>query len=148
MRTPLQAAQCAGMMVLVCVVGLLSVRTTLSTQNAVSTDKIRHSSYLERDYQEWLSTFQAADPQYQAYCMQVLESSVRFPDKGAQLSQDIFLFKNFFKYWPMQNKTGFYVESGANDALALSTSLFFDKCLGWDGLCIEPQPQYHQVTIV
>jgi hypothetical protein len=34
---------------------------------------------------------------------------------------------------------------GANEYKFLSTTYFFDKCLGWDGLCsIEPQEQYHK----
>lgn len=44
----------------------------------------------------------------------------------------------------MQGRKGFYVDSGANDATHLSNTLFFDKCLGWSGLCVEPNPAYHQ----
>lgn len=100
----------------------------------------------EDKYKQWLSTFTAADAAYQAYCEEVLHNSTRFSDKGAQFSQDVFLFHNLYWDWPMRGRKGFYVESGANDPLALSTSLFFDKCLGWSGLCIEPQPQYHKVN--
>jgi hypothetical protein len=42
-----------------------------------------------------------------------------------------------------QGRKGFYVDSGANDAENLSNTFFFDKCLGWDGLCVEPQSMYH-----
>ena len=28
----------------------------------------------------------------------------------------------------------------------LSNTFFFDKCLGWRGVCFEPQPQYHAPT--
>lgn len=45
----------------------------------------------------------------------------------------------------MTGRKGFYVEAGANDPLYLSTSLFFDKCLGWDGLCVEPNEKFHKV---
>ena len=37
---------------------------------------------------------------------------------------------------------GLLVDSGANDFKALSNTFFFDKCLGWDGLCVEPNPAY------
>jgi len=101
---------------------------------------------LEHGYQRWLASFQAADPAFQNYCLEVLVNSTRFPDKGGQHNQDIFLFQNLFRYWPMQGRKGFYVESGANDAYYLSTSMFYDKCLGWHGLCIEPQPKFHKVS--
>jgi hypothetical protein len=41
----------------------------------------------------------------------------QFEHQGGQHSQDIFLFQNLYKYWPMTGRKGFYVESGANDAL-------------------------------
>jgi hypothetical protein len=97
-------------------------------------------------YQEWLSHFQAADSSLQDYCLSVLINSTRFGDKGGEVNQDIFMFRNVFKYWPMQGRKGFFVESGANDPLISSNSFFFEKCLGWDGLCVEPQPEYHQVN--
>jgi hypothetical protein len=43
----------------------------------------------------------------------------------------------------MEQKKGFYVEAGANHYKYMSSTFFFDKCLGWDGLCVEPQMQYH-----
>jgi hypothetical protein len=100
---------------------------------------------LDKAYTAWLATFKAADAAYQDYCMQVLVNSTRFKDKGGQANQDIFLFQNLYRYWPMQGRRGFYAESGANDPLYLSTSLFFDKCLGWAGLCVEPQQKFHKV---
>jgi hypothetical protein len=101
----------------------------------------------EQGYQQWLSTFKASDPAFQDYCMQVLLNSTRFELQGAQHSQDVFLFRNLYKFWPMQGRKGFYIESGANDPFYLSTSLFFDKCLGWDGLCVEPQAKFHEVSL-
>lgn len=79
--------------------------------------------------------------------MAVLHNSTRFKDKGGQANQDIFLFQNLFRHWPMTGRKGFYVEAGANDPLYLSTSLFFDKCLGWDGLCVEPNEKFHKVML-
>ena len=43
----------------------------------------------------------------------------------------------------MNGKRGVYVDSGANSAVSLSNTYFYDKCLGWEGLCVEPLPQYH-----
>ena len=62
---------------------------------------------------------------------------------SSQFSQDLFLFFNFFKYWPMLNITGFYLDSGANEAIHLSNTYFYDVCLGWNGICVEPEVQYH-----
>jgi FkbM family methyltransferase len=37
---------------------------------------------------------------------------------------------------------GFFVELGACDGLYLSNTLFFEKTLGWNGICIEPNDNY------
>jgi len=44
----------------------------------------------------------------------------------------------------MNGRKGFYVDSGSNHATQMSNSLFFDWCLGWNGLCVEPDPEYHE----
>jgi FkbM family methyltransferase len=37
-------------------------------------------------------------------------------------------------------RRGFYVDIGANAPRELSNSYFFDRCLGWRGICIEASP--------
>lgn len=37
---------------------------------------------------------------------------------------------------------GYFVELGACDGIAFSNSLFFERALGWKGVCIEPNDQY------
>jgi hypothetical protein len=37
---------------------------------------------------------------------------------------------------------GYFVELGACDGLYLSNTLFFEKELGWNGICIEPNDNY------
>jgi hypothetical protein len=37
---------------------------------------------------------------------------------------------------------GFFVELGACDGLLYSNTLFFERKLGWNGLCIEPNDEY------
>jgi FkbM family methyltransferase len=47
--------------------------------------------------------------------------------------------KKLEKYLP--NRSGFYVELGANDGVKQSNSLFFELKKGWQGILIEPIPQ-------
>lgn len=98
-------------------------------------------------FKNWLDTsFKSADPAWQHRCELYLKNgtieTVKDLSPFSQASQDLFLFYNIFKYWPVMKKNGFYVESGANDAFILSNTVFYDKCLGWQGLCIEPNPEY------
>ena len=95
----------------------------------------------EIQYLKWLQNFVAKDPRHQMYCKDILSGK---RSSASQFAQDLFLFFNVFKYWPMKNRRGFYIDSGANDAIELSNTYFFDVCLGWDGLCIEPENQYHE----
>ena len=88
----------------------------------------------EEKYTAWLKTYKAPRSSHQNYCTDILHGRRK---SEAQFQQDLFLFNNIFKYWPMEGKKGFYVDSGANDAVLISNSYFFDVCLGWDGLCVE-----------
>lgn len=54
------------------------------------------------------------------------------------------MIRNIFASHIIAGKPGFYVDSGANDAEALSNTLFFDVCLGWTGICVEPNEIYHK----
>jgi len=62
---------------------------------------------------------------------------------SSQWGQDYFLYANFFNdsssesIAPALTKRGFYVDVGANHPYKLSNTWFFDKCLGWQGVCIE-----------
>ena len=40
-------------------------------------------------------------------------------------------------------RSGFFVELGASDGVELSNTYFFEKQLGWKGICIEPNPTFH-----
>lgn len=51
----------------------------------------------------------------------------------SQYSQDKFLNENFFK----NKKNGVFIDIGAHDGITMSNSFFYEKQLGWDGLCVE-----------
>ena len=90
----------------------------------------------------WLSTsFQAADPSFQGYCVAAMNGTGR---TKADTGQDATVWRNFFAALTMQGRRGFYVDSGANHAQVLSNTHFFDRCLGWGGLCVEPNAAYHK----
>jgi Glycosyl transferase family 2 len=54
----------------------------------------------------------------------------------SRVGQDQFLFDNFFR----GKRAGVFVDAGAGDGEKFSHSLFFERTLGWRGLCIEPDP--------
>jgi FkbM family methyltransferase len=94
---------------------------------------------LDQQYERWMKNFKAADPSYQDFC----EGALRMRQGNGQYQQDMYLFFNIFKYWPMQGKVGYFVDSGTNEPLEMNNSLFYEKCLGWGGICVEPQTKYH-----
>lgn len=57
----------------------------------------------------------------------------------SQFHQDYYLYENHFKYL---NRSGLYLDIAANDAVAISNSVFFDICLGWNGGCVEANPVF------
>jgi FkbM family methyltransferase len=46
--------------------------------------------------------------------------------------------------WLGHERNGFFIEAGANDGLAQSNSLYFERYLGWRGLLVEPIPTLAQ----
>jgi FkbM family methyltransferase len=63
----------------------------------------------------------------------VKQPAVRF---FSQLGQDRFVFENFFR----GRRDGVFVDVGAYDGEKFSNTLFFERYLGWSGVCIEPLP--------
>jgi len=54
----------------------------------------------------------------------------------SQCGQDEFLYRTFFK-----GKTdGTFIDIGAHDGVTYNNTYFFEKNLGWKGICIEPHP--------
>ena len=54
----------------------------------------------------------------------------------SQVGQDRFLLENFFR----GKRGGVFVDIGAYDGDTFSNSLFFERTMGWTGLCVEPLP--------
>jgi FkbM family methyltransferase len=54
----------------------------------------------------------------------------------SQHGQDAYVYETFFK----SNGQGYFVDVGAYDGVIFSNSLFFERHLGWSGICIEPLP--------
>ena len=107
------------------------------TMNACAADALQRPP--EAVLQKFLSTFRAADETKQGMCEAILNGT----QSVSQTRQDLAIWQNLFSRWAIDGKQGFYVDSGANHPVKLSNTWFFDKCLGWKGLCIEPNTRYH-----
>ena len=82
------------------------------------------------------------DPAFQEACRQILTGE---PTSFAQAWQDWWLYHNLFKRrhgGALKWGRGFYVELGVWNPIFATNTLFFDKCLGWRGVCIEPNSQW------
>ncbi len=62
--------------------------------------------------------------------------SLSFSEYYSQYGQDKFVNKTFFK----NSRNGVFVDIGAHDGISLSNTYFFEKELGWTGICLEPMP--------
>lgn len=55
----------------------------------------------------------------------------------SQFDQDRYLYQKFFK----EKRNGIFVDIGAHDGVTFSNTYFFEKTMGWTGICIEPIPE-------
>ncbi|HZW61607.1 MAG TPA: FkbM family methyltransferase [Candidatus Babeliales bacterium] len=55
----------------------------------------------------------------------------------SQCGQDKYLNEQLFH----DKKNGIFIEIGAHDGISYSNAYYFEKYLGWTGLCIEPHPE-------
>ena len=100
---------------------------------------IAPDEWLRSKFDSWLREFKANDPQFQDFCVDAFRNN----KAASQFSQDMWLFNNVFREFTVAGKKGFYVDSGANHYRDISNTFFFDVCLGWEGLCVEPSSGYH-----
>ncbi len=54
----------------------------------------------------------------------------------SQVGQDRYLLEHFFR----GKRGGVFLDIGAYDGETFSNSLFFERSMGWTGLCVEPLP--------
>jgi len=57
-------------------------------------------------------------------------------------NQDMYTYNHHFKNL---NRPGVFLDIAANDPVSRSNTFFYEKCLGWKGLCIEANPRYHDL---
>jgi FkbM family methyltransferase len=57
----------------------------------------------------------------------------------SQHHQDVYLYVGHFS---KLRRAGVYWDVAANDAVEISNTYFFDRCLGWRGVCVEANPRY------
>lgn len=79
------------------------------------------------------------DPSVASVCARLSNETNRY--FFSQAGQDYMLWRLFFRDL---GRPGFFVDVGANHWKILSNTLFFEQCLGWDGVCVEPNPRYHK----
>lgn len=58
----------------------------------------------------------------------------------SQGGQDKYLVENIFR----DKKKGVFFDIGAHDGVSYSNSYYFEKELGWSGICVEPQEDIYQ----
>ena len=133
MCRPLEAPALAPMLPLLLVV----IVCAATTWTASSLHQVGHLPPLDQDTVNAL--VKNIEAPYVDHCLQILNGHAF---SFSQAWQDWVLFNHHFR-----NKTtwgdGFYIDIGSAEPLKISNTLFFDKCLGWKGLCIEPQERYH-----
>jgi FkbM family methyltransferase len=64
-------------------------------------------------------------------------SEIKTSSYKSQFGQDKYVNEHFFK----NKRDGIFVEIGAFDGISLSNTYFFEKELGWQGICVEPVQQ-------
>jgi FkbM family methyltransferase len=62
----------------------------------------------------------------------------------SQCGQDKYLNENVF----FNKKNGVFIEIGAHDGVSFSNTYYFERMLGWTGICIEPNPdRFEQLKV-
>jgi len=106
---------------------------------AAATTAAPTDAYTVTEEEARARTAHVTDAALRARCVGVLMGKQeRFT---SQYGQDALVFANFVARRRL-HVPGVYLDLGANDPLRLSNTAFFDLCLGWRGVCVEPNPAY------
>ena len=62
-------------------------------------------------------------------------------------AEDVTIFDAFFNSPEFMTSNHTYMEIGAHDGVRESNSRFYDLCLGWKGLLVEPHPKNYERTV-
>ena len=62
-------------------------------------------------------------------------------------AEDVTIFDAFFNSSEFRGGNHTYMEIGAHDGVRESNSRFYDLCLGWNGLLVEPHPKNYERTV-
>ena len=60
----------------------------------------------------------------------------------SQYKQDHILYTEHYQFQTQRHRR--YIDVGTNDPVFISNTFMFDQCLGWEGICVEPQRAYHR----
>ncbi|KAF4676957.1 hypothetical protein FOL47_004199 [Perkinsus chesapeaki] len=74
-------------------------------------------------------------------CGRFFQAGPGAPEGNSQWYQDWFVYHNILKYLPEDHVRGTFLDIGAADPFLLSNTVVFEKCLGWHGVCLEPNPR-------
>jgi len=67
----------------------------------------------------------------------IIAHTTCFATYYSQCGQDKFVNETYFK----NLRDGVFVDIGAHDGISISNTYFFEKELGWTGICVEPIPR-------
>lgn len=62
-------------------------------------------------------------------------------------AEDVTIYDAFFSSDSFRGENHTYMEIGAHDGVRESNSRFYDICLGWNGLLVEPHPKNYNRTV-
>ncbi len=57
-------------------------------------------------------------------------------------NQDMFTWAKHFRYL---NRPGVFLDIASNDPVSRSNTFFYERCLGWTGVCVEANPYYYDL---
>jgi len=94
-----------------------------------------------------VATSSLEDPLLATIDCAALRSDDQPLSSASQWQQDWFVYQNFFHGTDLDReheaaRAGIFVDIGAFHPIHLSNTFFFEHCLGWKGLCAEPNPSW------